>query len=80
MASFKVFVDRDRCNACEECLEACTAGVLQLRDGKVDAVADEECLGCENCVTLCDADAIRVSPLKTVLSDQCAFLLRDILD
>lgn len=50
-------VDKDKCNACEECVEACPTEVISMVDGKafVDA---EECIDCEACVDACPEEAI----------------------
>ena len=31
---FDITLDPEKCNGCEECIEACTAGVLEMRNGK----------------------------------------------
>jgi NAD-dependent dihydropyrimidine dehydrogenase PreA subunit len=76
---FCPIVDQDRCNGCEECLEVCTADVLEMRDGKSVPVNEELCTGCESCVEVCKEEAIRLEESKDALSGQCSFLLSDIL-
>jgi len=73
--AFKVAVDREKCNGCEECLEACTVGMLRMQNGKASPVADRECQGCESCVAVCDQNALTVTDTRVALSNTCASLL-----
>jgi len=73
--AFRVAVDREKCNGCEECLEVCTVGMFRMQSGKASPVEDRECLGCESCVSLCDEDAIAVTDTRVALSDTCRRLL-----
>lgn len=56
-----VEIDKDKCSGDEECVNACPAGVLEMEDGKAEAVNIDECLGCETCVEVCPEGAITVS-------------------
>ena len=73
--AFRVAVDREKCNGCEECLEACTVGMFRLQNGKASPVEDRECLGCESCVAVCDVNAITVADTRVALSNTCRSLL-----
>jgi len=73
--AFKVSVDKKKCNGCEECLEACTIGMLQMINGKASPLADGECIGCESCRGVCDENAITVTDTRVALSDTCMSLL-----
>jgi NAD-dependent dihydropyrimidine dehydrogenase PreA subunit len=77
--SFKVELDPAKCNGCEECLEACTAAVFEIRNGKSVPVNAEDCLGCLSCVEVCEQEAIAVEETGVQLSDTCVALLREIL-
>lgn len=77
--AFKTSVDSRKCNGCEECLEACSAGVLEIRQGKAVAVHPDECLGCQSCVDVCKENAITVEDTRVQLSSTCLNLLKDIL-
>ena len=79
MASFEVTVDRDRCKGCEECLEICTAGVFEMRDGRCLPLNAGECVGCHSCVDGCQEEAINVTEIQPRMSETCLALLRDIL-
>ncbi|NOQ45694.1 MAG: 4Fe-4S dicluster domain-containing protein [Desulfobulbaceae bacterium] len=54
-------IDKDKCNGDEECVNACPSQVLELVDGKAEAVEPDECLGCETCVEVCPEGAITVT-------------------
>lgn len=51
------FVDKAKCNACEECVESCPTEVISMVDG-VAWVNPEECIDCEACVDACPEEAI----------------------
>lgn len=73
--AFKVAVNREKCNGCEECLEACTVGILRMQNGKAAPLAERECQGCESCVAVCDQNALTVSDTRVALSSTCLSLL-----
>ena len=76
---FSVSLDKDACNGCEECLEACTTEVFEMRNGKSVAVQTGECIGCESCVEICEQNAITVEETGVEMSETFKALLRDIL-
>ena len=76
---YKTTVDKRKCSGCEECLEACTTVVFEMRDGKAVVAREEDCIGCENCVEVCKECAIRVEDIEVELSDTAARLLKNIL-
>ena len=73
--AFNVNVDKEKCNGCEECLEACTAGMFEIKNGKAVPSADTVCMGCETCVAVCDENAITVTDTRVALSNTCMSLL-----
>jgi len=77
--AFKTTVDSPKCNGCEDCLEVCSAGVLEIRQGKAIAVHPDECLGCQSCVDVCKENAITVEDTRVQLSGTCLNLLKNIL-
>ena len=76
---FKLMVEKEKCVGCEECLEACTAQVFEMQEGKSIPVHPEECLGCQSCVEVCEEKAIAVEEVQVQLSETCLSLLREIL-
>ena len=76
---FKVELDKKKCSGCEDCLEACTAEVFEMRNGKPIPVNAKDCVGCLSCVEICEQEAITVEETGIEMSDTCLSLLRDIL-
>ena len=77
--AFKVELDKEKCSGCEECLEACGAGVFEIRNGKSAPVNAKDCVGCLACIDVCERNAIKVEETGIEMSPTCAALLRDIL-
>lgn len=77
--AFKTSVDGKKCNGCEECLEVCSVGVLEIRNGEAFAAHPDRCIGCESCIDVCKEDAITVEDTRVQLSSTCLSLLKDIL-
>ncbi len=50
-------VDVSKCNACEDCIDACPTEVISMVDGHAFVNA-EECIDCEACVDACPEEAI----------------------
>jgi NAD-dependent dihydropyrimidine dehydrogenase PreA subunit len=76
---FDITLDREKCSGCEECIEACTCGVLEMRNGRSFAANTENCIGCQSCVEICEQHAITVEETGIEMSDTCLSLLRNIL-
>lgn len=76
--AFRVMVDEKKCTGCEECVEACTFGVFEIRENRCVPVGSQKCLGCENCVTVCERKAVTVEEVKVKLSDTARSLFKDI--
>ena len=76
---FDITLDQEKCNGCEECAEACTVGVLEMRNGKSVPVNAENCIGCQSCVEICEQNAITVEETGVEMSETCKALLRNIL-
>ena len=77
--AFEVIVDAEKCKGCEECIEICTAKVLEMRGGKSVPVNVIDCVGCESCVEVCKEGAITVKELEVEISETTRLLLKDLL-
>ena len=55
-----VKIELECCDGCGDCVEQCPMGVLQMVDGKSQAVNEEECITCRLCETVCPKFAITV--------------------
>ena len=77
--SFKPSISSQACNGCEDCIEACTADVIAMKQGKAIVLNADDCQGCESCVDVCRENAIMVEETGVKLSDTCLELFKDIL-
>jgi len=61
-ANTPVWVNEDRCKACDKCVSVCPAGVLVMRQ-EVHSTPDS-CIGCTDCELACPDFAIYVADKK----------------
>jgi NAD-dependent dihydropyrimidine dehydrogenase PreA subunit len=54
---WKVTVDKEKCDGCGECIDACPGQVYELLADKAEVVNMDECHGCHTCESVCDKDA-----------------------
>ena len=66
-----VWVNTDRCKACDICVDACPAGVLSMKleptsvlGAMISVIAPESCIGCNECELTCPDFAIYVAEKK----------------
>jgi 2-oxoglutarate ferredoxin oxidoreductase subunit delta len=66
-----VWVNTDRCKACDICVDACPAGVLAMQPeassilgAMISVIAPEACIGCNECELCCPDFAIYVAEKK----------------
>ena len=67
-ANTPVWVNPDRCKACDICVDGCPAGVLSMKQdphstlgANIEIVALEACIGCNECELSCPDFAIYVA-------------------
>jgi ferredoxin len=53
-----VSIDKDKCDGCGICVQACHEGAIRLVDGKAELVSDIYCDGLGDCLKPCPAGAI----------------------
>ena len=46
-------IDRDKCNGCGACAEACHEGAIAMVDGKAQLMRDDYCDGLGDCLPTC---------------------------
>ncbi len=66
-----VWVDEERCKACDVCVSVCPAGVLAMRPepsstlgAMITIIAPQDCIGCYDCELHCPDFAIFVADRK----------------
>ncbi|MBO4798498.1 MAG: 4Fe-4S binding protein, partial [Candidatus Methanomethylophilaceae archaeon] len=55
-----VRIDRDKCDGCGACAEACSEGAIEMIDGKAVLVREDCCDGLGACLPVCPAGAIAI--------------------
>lgn len=53
-----ITINKELCNGCGICVEACHEGAIGLKDGKAVLLRDDYCDGLGNCLPVCPVDAI----------------------
>ena len=53
-------IDRERCNGCGACAQACHEGAIGMVDGKAMLLRDDYCDGLGACLPNCPVDALSV--------------------
>jgi NAD-dependent dihydropyrimidine dehydrogenase PreA subunit len=60
-AKMVAVINREKCDGCETCVEACPSEAITIGEDKKAKVDAEECVDCEACVDECPNEAISMS-------------------
>lgn len=55
-----VSIDKEKCNGCGLCVNACHEGAIELVEGKAQLISDEYCDGLGDCLPECPTGAITI--------------------
>ena len=65
-------IDKEKCNGCGLCAEACHEGAIGMVDGKATLLRDDYCDGLGDCLPSCPTNAISFIEKDTVPYDEAA--------
>ena len=67
-------IDKEKCNGCGACAEACHEKAIQMINGKATLVRDDYCDGLGDCLPACPTDAISFVVREAAAYDEAAVI------
>lgn len=55
-----ISISREKCTGCGACVDECTMGLIDIKDGKAETSADA-CMQCGHCFAVCPVEAITIN-------------------
>lgn len=67
-------IDKEKCNGCGICAEACHEGAIGIINGKAELLRDDYCDGLGDCLPTCPTEAITFVEREAAAYDEAAVL------
>ncbi|MEG0377811.1 MAG: 4Fe-4S dicluster domain-containing protein [Eubacterium sp.] len=67
-----ITIDKEKCNGCGLCVDACHEGAIGLENGKAVLLRDDYCDGLGDCLPVCQTDAITFETREADAYDEAA--------